>query len=466
MKDVEIIGMLKTYIQQTLVGMGALKGAPCTVKSVEEDPGVHVITLEWTDNDGNKQTKAITVLDGTNGTDGFSPEVTVKTSTDSTYILTITTEDGSFDTPNLKGGGSGGSSSMADLEDVELVSLSAGQVLKWDAVNEKWVNASLGTAAAKDATNAVTEDSTDLLESGAAFTALADKADKSDTYTKTQTDDAIKAEIETLDVSDSAVAGSYVTAVSEADGKISVSREAADASPTENSNKMVKSGGVYTELVKKADNVTGATNGNFAGLDASGNLTDSGKKAADFATAQALADEAATRSALGAKNYLQILASGTTTTNGITFVVDDDGTITVSTDENGATADTNYYLNPASQTWVDPDYPIGDYILSGCPAGGSAGTYRLALSRQGAASVLDTGTGTTFTHASGVKTLALIQIGTGTVLTTPIVFKPMIRLATDANADYQTFAKTNKQLTDEQGYITEAQWTAINGLYT
>ena len=38
-------------------------------------------------------------------------------------------------------------------------------------------------------------------------------------------------------------------------------------------------------LSAKADKVTGATNGNFAGLDASGNLTDSGKKAADFAAA-------------------------------------------------------------------------------------------------------------------------------------------------------------------------------------
>jgi len=36
----------------------------------------------------------------------------------------------------------------------------------------------------------------------------------------------------------------------------------------------------------KADKVTGATNGNFAGLDTNGNLTDSGKKAADFATAE------------------------------------------------------------------------------------------------------------------------------------------------------------------------------------
>ena len=38
-------------------------------------------------------------------------------------------------------------------------------------------------------------------------------------------------------------------------------------------------------LNAKADKVSGATNGNFAGLDANGNLTDSGKKAADFAAA-------------------------------------------------------------------------------------------------------------------------------------------------------------------------------------
>lgn len=37
-------------------------------------------------------------------------------------------------------------------------------------------------------------------------------------------------------------------------------------------------------IVVKADKVTGATAGNFAGLDANGNLTDSGKKATDFAT--------------------------------------------------------------------------------------------------------------------------------------------------------------------------------------
>ena len=40
----------------------------------------------------------------------------------------------------------------------------------------------------------------------------------------------------------------------------------------------------------KADKVTGATSGNFASLDANGNLTDSGKKASDFATPSDIPD--------------------------------------------------------------------------------------------------------------------------------------------------------------------------------
>jgi len=58
-------------------------------------------------------------------------------------------------------------------------------------------------------------------------------------------------------------------------------------------------------LSNKADKVSNATNGNFAGLDANGNLTDSGKKASDFAT-----------SAQGAKadTAVQQVTVGTTTT--------------------------------------------------------------------------------------------------------------------------------------------------------
>jgi hypothetical protein len=43
-------------------------------------------------------------LSGMSGVDGFTPYITVKTSTDTEYILTITNKDGAFDTPNLMGG--------------------------------------------------------------------------------------------------------------------------------------------------------------------------------------------------------------------------------------------------------------------------------------------------------------------------------------------------------------------------
>jgi len=41
----------------------------------------------------------------------------------------------------------------------------------------------------------------------------------------------------------------------------------------------------HQDISGKADKVSGATNGNFAGLDSNGNLTDSGKKASDFISA-------------------------------------------------------------------------------------------------------------------------------------------------------------------------------------
>lgn len=44
------------------------------------------------------------------------------------------------------------------------------------------------------------------------------------------------------------------------------------------------------DITGKADKVQGATNGNFAGLDANGNLTDSGKKASDFAASDHVHD--------------------------------------------------------------------------------------------------------------------------------------------------------------------------------
>lgn len=58
-----------------------------------------------------------------------------------------------------------------DISDVVITSPTNGQVLKYNSAAQKWENGSLGTAANKDATNTISSGSTDLIESGAVYTA-------------------------------------------------------------------------------------------------------------------------------------------------------------------------------------------------------------------------------------------------------------------------------------------------------
>lgn len=150
--------------------------------------------------------------DGTNGTDGVGIVSITKTATQGlvdtytvlltngqTYTFTVTngqngTGSGDMLAANYdptqavyNAGGivayvaaqlAGFSTSLSGLDDVTLSSLATGQSLFYDATAQKWVNRkidysdiqntpTLGTAAAKNSTNAVTPNSTALVESGA-----------------------------------------------------------------------------------------------------------------------------------------------------------------------------------------------------------------------------------------------------------------------------------------------------------
>ena len=97
---------------------------------------------------------------------------------------------------------------------------------------------------------------------------------------KAASEKAVRDAIKALDVSNITAnlgASKTLSALSETDGKIS-----ATATPIQISESQVTN--LTTDLGNKADKVTNATSGNFAGLDENGNLTDSGKKASDFAT--------------------------------------------------------------------------------------------------------------------------------------------------------------------------------------
>lgn len=139
----------------------------------------------------------------------------------------------------------------------------------------------------------------------------------------------------------------------------------------------------------------------------------------------------------------------TKTVNGITFTDNGDGTITV----NGtASAYSSFTIHSRLQD-EENDLIIanGNYIVTGCPNGGSTTTYRIQIDRtyNGTANSLgvDTGNGAVITldgddYSSEEVNLALqIQITSGTTCNN-LVFKPMLRLASVADATYEPYKHT------------------------
>lgn len=66
---------------------------------------------------------------------------------------------------------------IEDITDVVITNVADGSVLRYDLTTQKWKN--------KGTTSSVTQGSTDLLESGGAFTALSNKSDKPTILTST-----------------------------------------------------------------------------------------------------------------------------------------------------------------------------------------------------------------------------------------------------------------------------------------
>ena len=64
----------RKYVDETLVGMGALKGAPCEVASIVSNNGITTITLQWTDTAGTVHIDNFDVKDGKDGTPIYSWE--------------------------------------------------------------------------------------------------------------------------------------------------------------------------------------------------------------------------------------------------------------------------------------------------------------------------------------------------------------------------------------------------------
>lgn len=161
------------------------------------------------------------------------------------------------------------------------------------------------------------------------------------------------------------------------------------------------------------------------------------------------------------KNLMPQTLASTGTTNGISWVVNEDGTIKI----NGtATADVS--ISVVSHL----TFETGNYIISGCPSGGASTSYSMVL----AATARDTGSGKTFTSASNKE--VLIEVKNGTVCKN-LLFKPQIETGSTATT-YEKY--TGKIAGPNPDYPQEVQvvkgsnkiiinnnlWAVKDGTYT
>lgn len=133
----------------------------------------------------------------------------------------------------------------------------------------------------------------------------------------------------------------------------------------------------------------------------------------------------------GGKNLLQI-TENTQTVGGVTFTVNDDGSITA----DGTASDYTWSAYVTQSLVLD----AGTYILNGCPSGGSSTTYRLqAFTGNPSNPTLtanDYGSGATFT-LSEQSTVFVRMLVKGTV--DNLTFNPMVRYSVYTNGDFQPF---------------------------
>lgn len=125
----------------------------------------------------------------------------------------------------------------------------------------------------------------------------------------------------------------------------------------------------------------------------------------------------------------------TRTVNGVTFTNNLDGTVTA----NGtATSTANQHL--VSATNSNFTLPIGSYIVTGCPTGGSSSSYQIYVEKRvnGTTTYVtrDVGNGATFTVDSAEATYGImVRIPAG-VTVDNLTFHPMLRLASDTDSTW------------------------------
>lgn len=65
----------RQYVEDTAIGGGAIKGAPCTIKNIERVEDGNIVTFSWILNDGSERSDTLLIKDGEGGKDGATPSI-------------------------------------------------------------------------------------------------------------------------------------------------------------------------------------------------------------------------------------------------------------------------------------------------------------------------------------------------------------------------------------------------------
>lgn len=167
---------------------------------------------------------------------------------------------------------------------------------------------------------------------------------------------------------------------------------------------------------------------------------------------------------LGAKNFLNFPYHETThSENGVDWTVYSDGTVKA----NGkATGGNSTLIIRTNNQKIKSLIEGNSYILTGCPNGGGLSTYGIRIyfrdsNDTNLVNAWDTGDGYSFTLPSGNgydHDYGFIRVYEGTTVDN-LIFKPMIRLASDTDETHRPYAMTNKELTDIVNYVPDTAGT-------
>ena len=233
-----------------------------------------------------------------------------------------------------------------------------------------------------------------------------------------------------------------------------------DSTPTEDSKNPVTSGGVYSALAGKQDTISdlstirsgaaaGASAVQPAAMEAALAQKQDALNSAQLAAVNSgiTADIVATDTAAlielvdgGAKNKLNHTAS-TRTVNGVTYMVNADRSITITSDG----------MNTQSLLYLVQNYtgvPAGTYVLSGCP-GGSSTTFDLRA-KVGSTTYTNYEGGTEFTY-NGTDSFEMTIVVRASQ-TLDITMQPMVcsKADWDISQTYKPYVPSNKELAESK----------------